>query len=111
MSLRRGDVVQVRSHAKISEETPILPMILTNFCREPNFQQASQEEGFSMELVQRVVQAGRPINAEQLRLMLDGCNIRVTQAVADRLYRRYGMPWIAPETIQPGIPHPFHPYH
>ncbi len=47
-----------------------------------------------MDFVQRVVEAGRPVNAEQLQLMLDGCNIHVSLHEAERLYWKYSMAWI-----------------
>lgn len=51
-----------------------------------------------MDLIQRVVKAGRPANPEQLRLMLEGCSIHVTESDAENLYARYAMPWITQET-------------
>lgn len=45
--------------------------------------------GVLVNLVEKVMRAGEPLNAEQLRVLLAGCNIFVTQAEARWLLSRY----------------------
>ena len=40
-------------------------------------------------LVEKVMRAGEPLNAEQLRVLLAGCDIFVTAAEARFLFSRY----------------------
>ncbi len=63
-----------------------------------------------MDVIQRVVEAGRPVNAEQLRLMLEGCSIQVTPTYAESLYALYAMPSNTIEDTRPD-PNSFHLYH
>lgn len=42
-----------------------------------------------MDLVERVAEAGRPLNASQLQVLLAGCEVYVTQSEAAKLFARY----------------------
>lgn len=42
-----------------------------------------------MDLVERVAEAGRPLNASQLQILLAGCEVYVTQSEAAKLFARY----------------------
>lgn len=43
-----------------------------------------------MNLVERIVEAGQPLNPEQLRVLLAGCQIYVTVEEAVHLFTEYG---------------------
>lgn len=43
-----------------------------------------------MTLVERIVEAGQPLNPEQLRVLLAGCQIYVTVEEAVHLFTVYG---------------------
>ncbi len=45
--------------------------------------------GVVVNLVERVMHAGHPLNADQLRVLLAGCNMMVTHAEAQWLFTRY----------------------
>lgn len=65
-----------------------------------------------MDFVQRVVEAGRPVNAAQLQLMLDGCNIHVSLHEAERLYWKYSMVRVGYRDHRLQAQHDeIHPYH
>ncbi|WP_158026873.1 hypothetical protein [Sulfobacillus thermosulfidooxidans] len=42
-----------------------------------------------MNLVEKVMLAGQPLNADQLRVLLAGCDVFVTPSEAQWLYSRY----------------------
>jgi hypothetical protein len=42
-----------------------------------------------VDLIQRIVEAGNPVSAEQLRIFLAGCDVEVTSREAERIYSRY----------------------